>query len=143
VEASATLYDFSLVTASVNPPPARQAGRSAARSAARTLPRERMNGARSYPFMRLAAVKKLLLLARKHGVAEAATGPGGFVAAFAKAKGKPEKLSASWKKRRNAFLRAQLATAKEKGETLSLKKGHITRRSIALAMWAYRSKSRL
>lgn len=95
-------------------------------------------GKRSYPFASLRSVEKYLPMAKAWDVSAVARGPGGFVAAFKRAKGKPSKLPAAWKAKRNAFIRRHVAEAKARGEKLTLKKGQMTRRSLALAMWAYK-----
>lgn len=90
----------------------------------------------------LETVRLAAEVARRIGVSEVATGPGGFVAAFTRASGRPDKLGTHrrsgtpWRQRRNAFVARHAAQVAEQGEAL-WEDGAPTRRHLALAVWAY------
>jgi len=73
---------------------------------------------------------------RKLGVSKVARSPRGFLAAYRRAKGNPDKLSDAWDAKRSAFIKRHTAQVKKQGEKL-WKDGEPTRRHLALIAWAY------
>ena len=73
---------------------------------------------------------------RSQGVSEVARSPRGFVTAYQKAKGDPEKLSEAWHKKRANFIKRHMAQVKKRKEPLFVK-GAPSRRHLALIAWAY------
>ena len=85
------------------------------------------------PWVPLALVERFIPLAEVLGVSEVARGPGGFLRAYRRAKGRPSGLSDAWKAKRSAFLARHVAQLV--GEP-RLAAGLPTRRVLALLMWA-------
>ena len=73
---------------------------------------------------------------KSRGVSKVATGPTGFLAAFARAGYDPDQLSEWWRNRRNNFLARHLAQVEANAEAL-WSGGEPTRRHLALVAWAY------
>lgn len=83
--------------------------------------------------------------ARKRGVSDVATSPGGFVEAFQMAGGDLEDLETrrhrktgqDWRTRRNNFVARHMAQVRHRNEPLWTEQGEPTRRHLALAVWAF------
>lgn len=86
--------------------------------------------------MTLAEVERWVSLARRLGVSVVARSPRGFVAAYRRAGGDPDRLSAAWRRERRGFIARHVGQMQARGE-LVREEGRPTRRALALAMWAY------
>ena len=89
--------------------------------------------------MRILTLKlanKFRRLAKSKGVSRIARSARGFMAAYARAHGRLDKLSPKWKAKRHAFIKRHYAQVKKRHETLFDKHGSPTRRHLALIMWA-------
>ena len=80
--------------------------------------------------------------ARRTGVSHVAAGPGGFLEAYRRARGKPGALGyhatgESWRSRRNNFVARHMAQVLARREPLWTASGEPSRRHLALAVWAY------
>jgi hypothetical protein len=91
---------------------------------------------REAPWLRLDVIELLEPLAKELGVSEVARSKKGFMGAYRKAGGDPDRLSDWWIDRRNNFNARHMAQVKKRGEAL-WKDGYPTRRHLALIMWAY------
>lgn len=89
---------------------------------------------KEYGYLPLSLVKEYEPLAASKGVSQVARSPRGFLTAYKRAGGKPNRLSEAWRKKRHAFIARHLAQLK--GED-KFKNGEPTRRHLALIMWAY------
>lgn len=92
----------------------------------------------SYSWLPLEDVLALEPYAAAHGVSAVARGSKGFVRAYERAGGKIWNMEEFWPKKRENFIRrhkAQMLNAREPGWV----DGAPTRRTLALAMWAYSS----
>ena len=88
------------------------------------------------PWLPLETLEDYLPDMRSQGVSEVARSPRGFVTAYQKAKGDPEKLSEAWHKKRANFIKRHMAQVKKRKEPLFVK-GAPSRRHLALIAWAY------
>lgn len=95
-----------------------------------------------YSYLPLRVIIKYLPLMRRQGVSKNARSPRGFIAAYRRAGGDPNKLSDAWAKKRDAFIKRHLAQVRQRGETL-WQGGEPTRRHLALIAWAYSPASKL
>ena len=95
----------------------------------------------SYQYLPLETVEEFLPYMEELGVSEVARGPGGFIAAYRRAKGDPDLLSDKWDAKREAFIKRHLAQVKARKEPL-WKDGEPTRRHLALIAWAYSPHAR-
>jgi hypothetical protein len=82
---------------------------------------------REYKYLSLTEIKKLEPDMRKLKVSEVARSPRGFLTAYKRVGGNPDKLSPEWKKKRDGFIKRHKAQLKP-GEK---------RRTLALQAWAY------
>lgn len=89
---------------------------------------------REYGYLPLSLVKEYEPQAAAQGVSKVARSSGGFLTAYKRAGGKPNRLSEAWRKKRQAFIARHMAQLK--GEE-KFKNGLPTRRHLALIMWAY------
>lgn len=90
----------------------------------------------SYLYLPLSTISPYLPRMRKLGVSKIARGPSGFLTAYRRAKGNPDKLSDAWDTKREAFIKRHMAQVKKRKEPL-WKDGEPTRRHLALIAWAY------
>jgi hypothetical protein len=90
----------------------------------------------SYRYLRLDIIDDYVPLMRKLGVSKVARSQRGFLAAYRRAKGDPDKLSDAWDKKRDAFIKRHVAQVKKRKEKL-WKDGLPTKRHLALIAWAY------
>lgn len=77
---------------------------------------------------------------KRLGVSKVARSPRGFLAAYKKAQGRPERLSDTWDEKREAFIKRHMAQVKKRKEPLwetARGKKQPTRRHLALIAWAY------
>lgn len=86
---------------------------------------------KKYPFMPLKEIEKLEPQMEKEGVSEVARGKGGFLPAYKRADGNPEKLSEEKKAKRNAFIARHLTQYND---------NPTVRRELALNVWAYKPR---
>jgi hypothetical protein len=84
---------------------------------------------REYSYMPLSEIRKYEPEMQKLGVSEVARSPRGFLTAYKRIGGNPNKLSDDWKIKRHGFIRRHLAQY-EVNPTL--------RRRLALIAWAYK-----
>lgn len=84
----------------------------------------------------LREVERLVPLAARRGVSAVARSERGFVAALRRA-GSVARLSPYWKRRRAGFVARHTAQARMRGENVRDRQGRLTRRALALAMWAW------
>lgn len=85
----------------------------------------------------LRQVEALVPLARARGVSVVARSSRGFVAALRRA-GSVARLPERWKRKRRGFIARHAAQARRRGERLRGPGGRMSRRALALAMWAAR-----
>jgi hypothetical protein len=90
-------------------------------------------------FLPLPVVLRNEPLAAQLGVSKVARSQRGFLSAYKRAGGR-SKLSADWKRKREAFIARHMAQAKSQGEPWFDDQGKPTRRHLALIMWAYSPK---
>lgn len=88
-------------------------------------------------YMRLSEIKKYEPQMRRLGVSTVARSPRGFLTAYKKAGGRPDRLSAYWRRRRDNFVARHLAQVKKRGEPMR-KGGGYSRRALALIAWAWK-----
>jgi hypothetical protein len=91
---------------------------------------------RSPNYLPLWLVEEYVAEARRLGVSQVARGARGFLQAYRRAGGDPNKLSDAWADKRDAFVARHMAQVKKNGESL-MSDGAPTRRHLALIMWAY------
>jgi hypothetical protein len=90
----------------------------------------------SHQYLPLSVVQDVERFADILGVSQVARSQRGFLTAYKRAGGNPDRLSDEWADKREAFLARHLAQVKKRGEPL-WKGGEPTRRHLALIMWAY------
>ena len=95
----------------------------------------------AYAFLPLSTVKVYEAEARRLGVSKVARSATGFLAAYKRAGGVPERLSEAWIRKREGFIARHMAEAKNNGESFALG-DKLTRRHLALIMWAYSPKAK-
>lgn len=83
---------------------------------------------RDYKFLSLSVIRQYEDEMERLGVSAVARGPRGFLAAYKRVGGNPNKLSEKWKKDRYGFIRRHLA---------QYKLNPTRRRKLALIAWAY------
>tara|TARA_B100000676_G_C17957909_1_gene775804 strand:- start:847 stop:1128 length:282 start_codon:yes stop_codon:yes gene_type:complete len=88
---------------------------------------------KEYEWLNLKDVKIHEKQAREEKVSQKARSPQGFLPAFKKAHGDPEKMSTQWHSKRHGFI-ARTLPQYQKKKTL--------RRWLALVMWAYKPGDR-
>jgi hypothetical protein len=86
---------------------------------------------REYKYLPLGEIRKHEAEMQRLKVSEVARSPRGFLTAYKRAKGNPDKLSEHWKVKRNGFIKRHMAQ-------YNVDKGH--RRKLALEAWAYEPK---
>jgi hypothetical protein len=89
-----------------------------------------------HQFLPLSMVKEYESLARRLKVSKVARSPRGFLTAYKRAGGRPERLPNGWLEKREAFIKRHMAQVRYRGEPL-MDRGLPTRRHLALIMWAY------
>lgn len=77
--------------------------------------------------LRLKTIKKYEPEMKRLGVSKVARSPRGFLTAYKRAGGNPDKLSDEWKKKRANFIKRHMAQYKPSHK----------RRRLALIAWAY------
>jgi hypothetical protein len=87
-------------------------------------------------YLSLWLIDQYVSAARKLGVSVVARSSRGFMAAYRRAGGDPNRLSDNWALKRDNFVARHMAQVKAHGEPL-WKDGMPTRRHLALIMWAY------
>lgn len=95
----------------------------------------------AHAFLPLSTVKVYEAEARRLGVSKVARSATGFLAAYKRAGGVPERLSEAWIRKREGFIARHMAEAKNNGESFALG-DKLTRRHLALIMWAYSPKAK-
>lgn len=91
--------------------------------------------------MSLSAIDKYRPEMVRKGVSEVARSPRGFLRQYRKAGGNPSKLSPTWRRRRNNFVKRHMAQARINREKLwDPKKKQYSKRGLALIAWAYNPK---
>lgn len=91
----------------------------------------------TYPYLALSLVETFEPLARRQGVSTVARSPGGFLAAYRRARGAWRRLPAAWIAKRAGFIARHMAQLEGRNEPLVDEDGMPTRRHLALIMWAY------
>ena len=89
----------------------------------------------SRAYLPLPVVREYEGLARSRGVSKVARSARGFLAAYKRAGGDPDRLSDEWDRKREAFLARH--AAQMRGEPLWEADGTPTRRHLALIVWAW------
>lgn len=95
-----------------------------------------------YEWMTLDEIGPFVPLMQRQGVSEVARSPRGFLPAYKKARGVPERLGhdsysgQEWVRRRNNFVARHMGQVESKGEAL-WKGKNPSRRHLALIAWAY------
>ncbi len=92
-------------------------------------------------FLPLSTVKVYEAEARRLGVSKVARSATGFLAAYKRAGGVPERLSEAWVRKREGFIARHMAEAQKNLESFALGK-RLTRRHLALIMWAYSPRAK-
>jgi len=87
-------------------------------------------------YLSLEAIDRHLSRMRALGVSKVARSSRGFLAAYRRAGGDPDRLSDRWDARRDAFIRRHMAQVRLRGESI-WRDGQPTRRHLALIAWAY------
>lgn len=87
-----------------------------------------------YKFLPLSLVKRYEKIAKAQGVSKVARGPGGFLEAYKRAGGNPQRLSDKWYDKREAFIARHMAQGRNESLGGS---SDPSRRHLALIMWAY------
>ena len=87
-------------------------------------------------YLSLRLIDQYMSAARKLGVSVVARSPRGFMTAYRRAGGDPDRLSEHWARKRDNFVARHMAQVKAHGEPL-WQDGVPTRRHLALIMWAY------
>lgn len=90
----------------------------------------------SLGYLSLATIDRYRPRMRALGVSKVARSSRGFLSAYRRAGGDPDKLSDAWDARRDAFIRRHMAQVKARRESL-WHDGQPTRRHLALIAWAY------
>lgn len=100
-----------------------------------------LSSGHAHAFLPLSTVKVYEAEARRLGVSKVARSATGFLAAYKRAGGVPERLSEAWIRKREGFIARHMAEAKNNGESFALG-DKLTRRHLALIMWAYSPKAK-
>lgn len=95
----------------------------------------------SRAYLPLSIIDKYVPLMRQLGVSEVARSSRGFLTAYRRAGGDPNKLSDDWRRKRENFIKRHMAQVKKRKEKL-WQDGQPTRRHLALIAWAYSPSSR-
>lgn len=90
----------------------------------------------AYKYLSLRKMEGYIPLMRALGVSEVARSKRGFVTAYRRAGGRPDRLSEYWRNRRDNFVKRHMAQVKKRREPL-FEEGIPTRRHLALIAWAY------
>lgn len=94
---------------------------------------------RIYPWMPLDSIEEWRPLAKRRGVSKVARSPRGFLRAYQKAGGDPNRISLHWRRRRQHFIARHMAQAAQNGEALwDIETDTPSNRGLALMMWAFR-----
>lgn len=100
-----------------------------------------LSSGRAHAFLPLSTVKVYEAEARRRGVSKVARSATGFLAAYKRAGGVPERLSEAWVRKREGFIARHMAEAQKNLESFALGK-RLTRRHLALIMWAYSPRAK-
>lgn len=90
----------------------------------------------AYKYLSMRKIEKWIPLMEALGVSEVARSRRGFIAAYRRAGGRPERLPEAWRTKRDNFVKRHMAQVKKRKEPLFFK-GIPTRRHLALIAWAY------
>lgn len=88
-------------------------------------------------YLPLSTVLRFEPEARRRGVSVVARSARGFLTQYKQAGGNPARLSPYWRRRRDNFVKRHMAQAMVRGEELVDARGKLSRRHLALVMWAY------
>lgn len=89
------------------------------------------------PYLSLATIDRYEADMARRGVSDVARSRRGFLTAYRRAGGDPDRLSEYWQVRRDGFIARHMAQVRERGEPLFEDGGEPTRRHLALIAWAY------
>lgn len=89
------------------------------------------------PYLSLATIDRYAADMARRGVSDVARSRRGFLTAYRRAGGDPDRLSEYWQVRRDGFIARHMAQVRERGEPLFEDGGEPTRRHLALIAWAY------
>ena len=98
---------------------------------------------REHAFLPLRFVERWVKAAKEENIAEARKGNASFLAAYRRAKGRPERLTENWHEARERFLKKEIAAIKLSGEHLFDRKGRPTRRHLSMILWAFSPRAAL
>jgi len=87
-------------------------------------------------YLTLSTIDKYMPLMRRRGVSKVARSGRGFLTAYRRASGNPNRLSDDWDAKREGFIARHMAQVKAKNESL-WDEGEPSRRHLALIAWAY------
>lgn len=90
----------------------------------------------TYPYLPLDYVEKWVPEAARQGVSVVARSPTGFLAAYRRAEGDPQRLSARWHLKRHRFIERHMAQVDKRDELLWVN-NEPSRRALSFIMWAY------
>jgi hypothetical protein len=96
-----------------------------------------ISGSVEPPYLPLETIERYAPAMRREKVSELARGRRGFLPAYRRAKGDPERLPKRWRRRRRGFIAQSMKEARSRGEALYDDRGEPTRRHLALIAWAY------
>lgn len=92
-----------------------------------------------FPWMPLESVEEWERLAEERGVSEVARSPRGFLPAYRRAGGDPNRVPMHWRRRRAGFIARHMEQARRRREDLwRVEDDTPSNRGLALIMWAYR-----
>ena len=89
------------------------------------------------PYLSLATIDRYAADMARRGVSDVARSRRGFLTAYRRAGGNPDRLSEYWQVRRDGFIARHMAQVRERGEPIFEGGGEPTRRHLALIAWAY------
>lgn len=92
-----------------------------------------------YRFLPLSVIDRFVAEARARGVSMVARSGRGFLTAYRRAGGNPRNLPLTWQTKRDAFIARHMAQGRR--ESLGTG-GSLSRRHLALIMWAYSPRGR-
>lgn len=89
-----------------------------------------------YNYLPLKTIELYEPIAEEFKVSQVARGVAGFLTQYRKVKGRPNKLSDHWDKKRENFIKRHMTQLRKNKERLWVN-GLPSRRHLALIMWAY------
>ena len=87
-------------------------------------------------YLPISVIRGWVPLMKRRGVSEVARSPRGFLTAYRKAGGDPNRLTDAWHRKRIGFLKRHIAQAAGR-EPWFDESGYPTRRHLALIAWAF------